>query len=174
MILDIGFQLLQMAWSMITIILTFIYIQTCRIPYGVIPDHHHYIHCHIPSLNHQTSTRRCHGLRGRHTCYSTRSVPDPGGGGHRGQLPPPPPKVPPNLIFTFIFLTNSVDLLICCKDSMIPPISMLKIREHSSWTPTGALLLDLAAHVRPPLRVCPPPPANAPSGSGPEDNEISQ
>ena len=28
---------------------------------------------------------------------------------HRGQLPPP--KVPPYLIFTLIFLTNSVDLL---------------------------------------------------------------
>ena len=42
------------------------------------------------------------------------TVPDPGGGGggHRGQLPPPPPpKMPPNLTFTLIFLTNSVDLL---------------------------------------------------------------
>ena len=30
-------------------------------------------------------------------------VPDPGGGGHRGQLPPPPQKMPPNLIFCFNF-----------------------------------------------------------------------
>ena len=33
-----------------------------------------------------------------------------GGGGAQGAAAPPP-KVPPNLIFTLIFLTNSVDLL---------------------------------------------------------------
>ena len=27
----------------------------------------------------------------------------------------------------------------------------------AAWTPTGALLLDPKARVRPPLRVCPPP-----------------
>ena len=37
------------------------------------------------------------------------SVPDPGGGAQGAAAPPP--KVPPNLIFTLIFLTNSVDLL---------------------------------------------------------------
>ena len=43
---------------------------------------------------------------------------------------------------------------------------MLKIKELP-WAPTVALLLDPAARVRPPVRVCPP--ANAPSGSGPDN-----
>ena len=37
----------------------------------------------------------------------TLAVPDPGGGGHRGQ----PPNLPQNLIFTIIFLKNSVNFV---------------------------------------------------------------
>ena len=55
---------------------------------------------------------------------------------------------------------------------MIPPISMLQIQELP-WAPTVVLLLDPAARVRPPLRVCPPP-ANAPSGSGPDNMYTSK
>ena len=70
--------------------------------------------------------------------YYVLPLPDPGGTG--GSCP----KMSPNLMFTLIFLTNSVDLLQGLHDST-------NINAKNS----RALLLDPAARIRPPLRVCP-------------------
>ena len=77
----------------------------------------------------------------------TLAVPDPGGGGgHRGQLPP---LTCPQIQFLTIIFLKKIQLILC-KDSMIPPISMVKIQEllgSMPRTPIVPLLLDPAARI---------------------------